>query len=372
LKQGFDILFLIDGSGRSPGITVNKQSLSFAAEGIGHMSDPMTILVSGSNLQNNIVISAGSGFIINLDGSTTDAGPITLTQSGGIVTPTTVYVRFFPSASISYASDVDIMSTGATTKVVHVTGTGATPSVYASVFSLSGLTYDGSQGPSAASATFSISGVSLSPAAGNVTVMPSSSLEVYDGSAWQSTAFTISYVGSTLATASVYKVRLKAGLSPDDYNFETVTLTGGGSSAFVIAVMGTVVAPTITISQSSFTFADLDFRNYYAHSDMRTYNVSAHALYGNLTIAKPTGYIINQTGSFVDAGPITLVPDGSGDISSTPIYVMLFSQDADQSGTLYSGNVSNSALHATTKNIALLGTAYKSVARDIFNYTHFT
>jgi len=98
-------------------------------------------------------------------------------------------------------------------------------------------------GPSLQSNTFSILGSSLSPTSGNIIVTPSTNFEVYDGSTWQSSAFNIAYTGGTISTSSIYRIRLKAGLTANTYS-ENITINGGGASS-TIPVTGSVLsAPT--------------------------------------------------------------------------------------------------------------------------------
>lgn len=117
--------------------------------------------------------------------------------------------------------------------------TPAPPYITASVSSI-GLTYIEDSGP-AESGTFRISAAGLRPVTGNITVTQSNptNFELWDGSTWQSGPFTIPYTGGAISTTSIYKVRLKAGMAYGTYT-ETITLTGGGATAYVINVTGIV------------------------------------------------------------------------------------------------------------------------------------
>ncbi|MFB9090632.1 lamin tail domain-containing protein, partial [Flavobacterium paronense] len=146
-------------------------------------------------------------------------------------------------------------ATGISTFGDFVIGQQLNPTITTSPNSFTGLTYVEGSGPSAESGTFSITASDLSPASGNITLTPSSNIEVYDGSAWQSTAFTVGYSGGVLSTTSIYKVRLKAGLTAGSFSSESVGLSGGGTSATVnvsgsvtslsspICALSTAVAP---------------------------------------------------------------------------------------------------------------------------------
>jgi len=110
--------------GVTPTITVSETTLTFPDTGVDEISASQTFTVSGSNLSANIVITAPAGFIINLDNSTDNDSPITLTQSGGTVNSTTIYASFAPTAEQAYSGNITATSTGATTRNVAVSGEG--------------------------------------------------------------------------------------------------------------------------------------------------------------------------------------------------------------------------------------------------------
>jgi hypothetical protein len=94
-------------------------------------SDPQTYTVSGSNLSEGISIDAPDGFELSTDGSTY-SDSLTLSQSGGSVADTTIYVRLVSSAvegdfsgnithTSSGASDVSLAVSGAVKYVYTLT-----------------------------------------------------------------------------------------------------------------------------------------------------------------------------------------------------------------------------------------------------------
>lgn len=112
------------GSFSTPTITVSTASLPFGNQQQDAYSASKNYAVSGSGLSANIVITAPAGFIINTNNSNTNQSPITLTQVGGVVNSTTIYVKFLPTALIAYSANITHTSTGALSKNVAVTGTG--------------------------------------------------------------------------------------------------------------------------------------------------------------------------------------------------------------------------------------------------------
>ncbi|REE17036.1 lamin tail-like protein [Winogradskyella pacifica] len=82
-----------------------------------------TFTVEGSLLTNNIVVTAPTDFEISLTTGTGFTNSITLNESSGTVASTTIYVRLISGKAIgTYTDNVEITSTGATTKTVSVSG----------------------------------------------------------------------------------------------------------------------------------------------------------------------------------------------------------------------------------------------------------
>lgn len=86
-----------------------------------------TYTVSGTLLTDDIIITPPVGYEISkTSGSGFVANPttLTLTQSGGNVATTTIYVRFAPTAAQAYNDVISNSSIGATDKNISVSGTG--------------------------------------------------------------------------------------------------------------------------------------------------------------------------------------------------------------------------------------------------------
>ncbi|SDS52457.1 choice-of-anchor D domain-containing protein [Winogradskyella sediminis] len=82
-----------------------------------------TFTVEGSLLTNDIVITAPTDFEISLTSGTGFTNSITLTESSGAVASTTIYARLISGKAIgNYTGNVNITSTGASTKTVSLTG----------------------------------------------------------------------------------------------------------------------------------------------------------------------------------------------------------------------------------------------------------
>ena len=104
---------------------------AFGDQLINTFSTEQSFTVSGTNLVTDITLTPPAGFeISSTSGSGFVANPntLTLTQTGGVVASTMVYVRFSPISTQVYNGNITLTSTGATTQNVAVNGTGiATP-----------------------------------------------------------------------------------------------------------------------------------------------------------------------------------------------------------------------------------------------------
>ncbi|MFO8144544.1 MAG: lamin tail domain-containing protein, partial [Candidatus Syntrophosphaera sp.] len=92
-------------------------------------SAEQTFTVSGVNLTNDIVLTAPADYEISLSSGTGYASPLTLTQTGGSVAQTTIYVRLQAGLPIgTYDNElIDISSTGATSLTVACSGEVTSP-----------------------------------------------------------------------------------------------------------------------------------------------------------------------------------------------------------------------------------------------------
>lgn len=108
----------------SPTVSVSLSTLAdFGTVLVGAKSSSKYYSVSGSNLTADITANAPTGFEISAD-NTTFGGSITLPRSGKTVSPTSLYVRFSPTAVGQQSGNIVHSSAGATSKSVQVSGTG--------------------------------------------------------------------------------------------------------------------------------------------------------------------------------------------------------------------------------------------------------
>ena len=101
----------------TPKITVGSISGGddFGFVPINSTSSPKSFTVEGVYLQGNITVDPPSGFKISETESGYSSDPITLTESSGTVTQTTIYVVFTPTEVTSY-SDAAAIELGETVR----------------------------------------------------------------------------------------------------------------------------------------------------------------------------------------------------------------------------------------------------------------
>jgi hypothetical protein len=210
-------------------------------------SGSQTFQVSGTNLSANIIATAPTNFQVSLDGSTWSSS-VTLTQSGGIVNPTTVYARMSTGLSTTTygPSALTLTSSGAITKSVACSGrvvASGSPIIMSSTTALSGFGYQAAAGGPSTEQFIVVSGASLT---NDITVTPPANYEISttSGSGFQSTAITLTRTSGRVNPTLIY-LRLKSSLSANDYN-ETLALASSGASPINVSLIGEVyVSPLI-------------------------------------------------------------------------------------------------------------------------------
>ena len=109
----------------APRITIAGTPLSAFSTTPGNPSVEQTYMVSGSNLTDDITISAPSDFQISLSSGSGFGSSLTLLQTDGSVAATPIYVHFYRASEGTSSGNITHTSTGATTRNVAVSGTAA-------------------------------------------------------------------------------------------------------------------------------------------------------------------------------------------------------------------------------------------------------
>ena len=116
-------------SGTTPTITTSG-TLTAMSACAGTVSSAQSFTVSGADLTNDIVLTAPTGYEISLTSGSGYTSTLTLTQTGGTVASTTIYVRLTSTATNGASGNITCTSTGATTQnVATIAAVVSSPSV---------------------------------------------------------------------------------------------------------------------------------------------------------------------------------------------------------------------------------------------------
>lgn len=111
-------------------ITKTANLTNFTYEEGSGPSAEQSFTVGGTNLTANITVTAPTNFEVSKSSGSGYASSVTLTQSSGTVSNTTIYVRMKSGLSqgTDKGGDITLSSTGATTQTIAVVGTVTAPS----------------------------------------------------------------------------------------------------------------------------------------------------------------------------------------------------------------------------------------------------
>ena len=115
----------------TPTIVTNVSSLTNFLQGSTAPSGNQTYIVSGSNLLNDITITAPTNFEVSKDGTTwvNSTSILTLTQTAGTVANTVIYVRLNAASAGNYNGNITNQTIGvATTHTINIAVSGVTQS----------------------------------------------------------------------------------------------------------------------------------------------------------------------------------------------------------------------------------------------------
>lgn len=128
------IVIVIQDPAGAEGITLSGELQPFATSGTGVPSSVQWYLVAGSGLSDAIEISPADHFEVSLNSdSGFSSAPLVLSESGGSVVATRIYVRFSPSATGAHSAAISHASAGVAT--VNLTVQGATHGSLSAVLS---------------------------------------------------------------------------------------------------------------------------------------------------------------------------------------------------------------------------------------------
>jgi trimeric autotransporter adhesin len=112
------------GGSSTPTLAVSPSSLTFPTTEIGSTSAAQTYILTAANLTSDVTVTAPAAFTVSTDDITYNSLLTILQTDAALATGKTIYVKFAPTTATAYSDAVTNASTGATSKVVGVTGNG--------------------------------------------------------------------------------------------------------------------------------------------------------------------------------------------------------------------------------------------------------
>jgi len=285
------IALSVTGIPPTPELTVAPATLSGITNVTGSLSESsQTFTVSGENLTANIVITAPTNFQVSLTDVGSDfATSVTIPFGSGSVATTTVYVRSNATvASTSLSGTINIVSVGATTKTVTVSGSATVPAPELMVGPSTFGEFDHAVGTPSSSQQLNVKGEHL---VGDITVSASANFEVSLDDIAFSAFVTLPHVSGIVAQTVVY-IRAKATSIGSPFT-GTITISSTNATNEVRNVSGTAAINYVPKLITEINQVDADgvgiHKNEYVELNGVVHCTNFHA----------TGYrfiIVDQTG----------------------------------------------------------------------------
>lgn len=283
-------------------------------------SAEQSFTVIGSNLTGDITVTPPTHFEISTtSGSGFTSSALTLTQAGGVVAATTLYVRMKSGLAVGTYSGESIVlsSTGYNNVNVTCSGIVGSPAISSTPTTVTGLNYSFGNGPST-SKSFNVSGSFLTE---DITVIPPANFEISltANGTYQETALILPQVSGEVVSTLIY-VRLKTGLAKENYT-GNITLTSTGATPIDVFVSGAVGLPIIFSTPTS--IAGLNYKLGYGPSISWSFNVSGSFLTENIIVTPPSNFEISLAAHGTYQKEALILAQMSGEVPTTPIYVRL-------------------------------------------------
>ena len=333
---GVPITFTITVTPTPPTITTGSVTGTISACEGSASASPNTeqFAVSGNSLTNDIVATAPSGFEVCLSATGVYGNSITIPQSAGVVNNVTVYVRSAATATGNISGNVTLISQGASTQNIPVTGKiNPLPTVnpVPNQIVISGsLT-------SAVHFTGTASNYNWVDDNGSIGVIPGG------GPGSDIVPFIATNTGSTpvITTFTVTPVNLTTGCS-------------GAPITFTIEVdplLPSVITATGTLSSLSTTYGTA--------SVSTSFGISGASMNAGILVTPPAGFEVSTDNTNFSQ---MITVGTSGTIGNTTVYIRLAAKTPVGS---YSGNIILSSQGATDVTVTIPNSIVKPAALTI-------
>lgn len=231
----------------TPSSTISTSgTLSAVNTTFGTASSNTSFSVSGTSLTNNIIITAPTGFEISTNSSSGFGSSVTLTQSSGSVSATTIYVHLAAVTPVgTYSDSIRIASAGATSLALYIPpstvfpNTGGTATLYGvGTLSAMSTTYGAISTPNQ---SFTVSGSNLG--SNTITVTAPSGFEISTNAATGfSATLTLTPGVDGFVTSTTIYIHLSASANAGNYSGD-VSISSSGATTVNISVPSSTISP---------------------------------------------------------------------------------------------------------------------------------
>lgn len=315
---------------------------AFVVPAAGVASASQSYTVEGTLLSAAITVTAPADFEVSLAAASGfGPGVATAAPSGGIVAPTTIFVRYAPVAGTAHAGDLSNASAGATTQLMPVSGT-VVPPVITVTGTLNAFVTPANNVASAEQ-SYSIQGVNL-VAAIDVAAPAGFEISLTSGAGFAAALLSPAPLGGVLAATSIF-VRYNPASGPAHGG--DVTHASLHAAPQLLAASGTVVPPTIMLTAALNPFVTTANN---VNSPVQSYSVQGVDLVAAVDIAAPVEFEIsfNPGAGF---GPALQLAAPGGVLAATNIFIRY----NPAAGTSHGGDVSHTSLHAQAQLLPVSG-----------------
>lgn len=323
----------------NPAVFVSPGSLTLTAAQLGATSPEMSYTLEGYNLSVDITVTAPTDFEVSQTSGSGFGGSTTVTQSGGIVSPTTIYVRYVPT-TVGGSGNVTNVS-GATSANVSLTGNVTNAPVISR--NPSALTMVSSSiGVPSGEQSFIVSGQYLG---GDITLTAPAGFDMTttSGSGY-ATSIVLTESGGVVGNTTVY-VRYLGGAGGSSGN---LSCASPQASTVNVALTGQIAPPpALVLSTSSLSFTSPLLGQ---PSSERTYTVTGSNMLGDVTITVSGDFEVSLASGSGFGPSVTITVTGSALVATT-VYVRYVPTNLNP----VSGSLSHTSPGANSPTVALAG-----------------
>ena len=323
----------------NPAVFAAPNSLTLTAPQLGVSSPELSYVVEGYNLSANITVTAPGDFEVSLTSGTGFSGGVTVPHTGGIVSPTTIYVRYVPITlgasgsitNVSGASSANVALTGNVTNAPQIT---RNPSSLTMVSPTVG-TPSGEQ-------SFTVSGQYLG---GDITLNLPAGFEMTttSGSGYTN-SLVLNESAGVVGSTTVY-VRYLGGAGGSSVNLSCASPL---ATTVNVALTGQIAPPpNLVLSTSSLNFSSPLLSQ---PSSEKTYTVTGSNMLGDVTITANGDFEVSLT-SGTGFGPSVTITVGGAALPATTVYVRYVPLSLNP----VSGSLSHTSPGANSPTVALAG-----------------